>query len=92
MDALTEIVGTPLEHPPYSPDFVPRDFWAFPTMKRELQGKKTACSTILLKLAANDLQHVFEKWVERCKKCITCQGRYIKKETVTAPPQSSDSE
>jgi hypothetical protein len=34
----------------------------------------------------NGLQHVFEKWVERCKNCITCQGRYFEKETVTAPP------
>jgi hypothetical protein len=40
----------------------------------------------------NGLQHVFKKWVERCKKCIACQGRYFGKETVTAPPQSSDSE
>jgi hypothetical protein len=40
----------------------------------------------------NGLQHVFEKWVERCKKCIACQGRYLEKETVTAPPKSSDSE
>jgi len=32
--------GTSLEHPPYSPDLVPCDFWAFPTMKKELQGKK----------------------------------------------------
>jgi hypothetical protein len=40
----------------------------------------------------NGLQHVFEKWVERFKKCITCQRRYFEKETVTAPPQSSDSE
>jgi hypothetical protein len=24
----------------YSPDLAPCDFWAFPTMKRELQGKK----------------------------------------------------
>jgi hypothetical protein len=40
----------------------------------------------------NGLQHVFEKWVERCKKFIACQGRYFEKETVTAPPQSSDSE
>jgi hypothetical protein len=39
----------------------------------------------------NGLQHVFEEWVERCKKCITCQGRYFEKETVTAPPQNSDS-
>jgi hypothetical protein len=53
---------------------------------------KTACSTILLKLAANGLQHVFEKWVERCKKYIAFQGRYFENETVTAPPQSSDSE
>jgi hypothetical protein len=40
----------------------------------------------------NGLQHIFEKWVERCKKCIACQGRYFEKETVTALPQSSDSE
>jgi len=30
--------------------------------------------------------------VERCKKCIACQGRYFEKETVTAPPQNFDSE
>jgi hypothetical protein len=34
------IGGTPLEHPPYSQDFVPCDFWAFQIMKRELRGKK----------------------------------------------------
>jgi hypothetical protein len=38
----------------------------------------------------NGLQHVFEKWMERCKKCIACQGKYFEKETVIAPPQSSD--
>jgi hypothetical protein len=34
------IGGTPLEHPPYNPDLVPCDLWAFPTMKSELRGKK----------------------------------------------------
>jgi hypothetical protein len=34
------IGGTPLEHPSYSPDLTPCDFWAFPTMTRELRGKK----------------------------------------------------
>jgi hypothetical protein len=63
------------------------------TMKIELragsdQEVKTACFTILLNHAENGLQHVFEKWVERCKKFIECQGRYFEKETVTAPPQS----
>jgi hypothetical protein len=36
--------------------------------------------------------YVSEKWVERCKKCIACQERYFEKETVTTPPQNSDSE
>jgi hypothetical protein len=40
----------------------------------------------------NSLQHVFEKWVERCRKCITCWGRYFEKETITVPLQNSDSE
>jgi hypothetical protein len=53
-------------------------------MKRELRGKKFR--------VINGLRHVSEKWVERCKKCIAYQGRYFEKETVTAPPQSSDSE
>jgi hypothetical protein len=34
------IDGTPLELPPYSSDLAPCDFWAFPTMKRELRGKR----------------------------------------------------
>jgi len=38
--ALTEIGGTALKHPPYSPDLVPCDFWAFPTLKKELCGKR----------------------------------------------------
>jgi len=61
------------------------------TCKMNLEVK-TSCSTILLKLAANDLQHVFEKWVDRCERCIACQERYFEEETVTAPSQSSDSE
>jgi hypothetical protein len=45
-----------------------------------------------LKSSWTYLVYVFEKWVERCKKCIVCQGRYFGKETVTALPRSSDSE
>jgi hypothetical protein len=36
-------------------------------------------------------QYVFEKRVERCEKSIACQGKYFEKETVTVPPQNSDS-
>jgi hypothetical protein len=40
----------------------------------------------------NGLQHVLEKWVERCKKYIACHGKYFEKETITALLQSPDSE
>jgi hypothetical protein len=39
----------------FNSDLAPCDFWAFPTMKMELE-------------VINGLQLVFEKWVERCKK------------------------
>jgi hypothetical protein len=67
-------------------------FLGFSNLEKGAPWQEAACSTILLKLEPNGLQHVFGKWVERCKKCIACQGRYYEKETVTASPQSSDSE
>jgi hypothetical protein len=68
----------------FNSDLAPCDFWAFPTLKKSSEERNFE--------VINGLQHVFEKWVERCKRCIVCQGRYFEKETVTAPPQSSDSE
>jgi hypothetical protein len=66
----------------FNSDLAPCDFWAFPTMKMEARNFEVI----------NGLQHIFEKWVERCKKCIACEGRYFETEIVTASPQSSDSE
>jgi hypothetical protein len=62
----------------------PMRFWTFLTMKREIRGKKFR--------RYEWLQHVFEKWVERCRKCVACQERYFEKETVNAPARSSQSE
>jgi hypothetical protein len=62
----------------------PCEFWGFQTVKRELRGSSWSLR--------QSLRHVFEKWVERCKKCIACQGTYFEKETVTVPRQSSESE
>jgi hypothetical protein len=68
----------------FNSDLAPRDFLSFPTMKREPETRNFE--------VINGLQHVFGKWVERCKKCIAYQGRYFEKEAVTASPQSSDSD
>jgi hypothetical protein len=78
------IGGTPLEHTPYSPDLAPLRFLSFSNHEEVAPRRNFK--------VINGLQHVFEKWVERCKKCITCEGRYFEKETVTSPPQNADSE
>jgi hypothetical protein len=68
----------------FNSNIAPCNFWAFPTTKRSSKARN-------LKVI-NGLQHIFEKWVEHCKKCIACQGRYFEKETITTPPQSFNSE
>jgi hypothetical protein len=55
----------------FDSDLTPCDFWAFTTIKKELRGKNFE--------VINGLQHIFEKWVERCKKYIAYQGRYFEK-------------
>ncbi len=44
-----------LQHPPYSPDLAPCDFWAFPVLKKQIRGQRfagipelQACVTLLL--------------------------------------------
>ena len=81
--ALTEIGGTALEHPPHSPDLGPCDFWAFPTLKRQLRGRRCSSDDEVRKATAaalewmsqNSLFHVFETFIKRCKKCIQCEER-----------------
>jgi nuclear pore complex protein Nup62 len=78
------IGGTPLEHRhtvQISPHVISGLFqpWKWSSKARNFE-------------VINGLQHVFEKWMKLWKKCIAWQGRYFEKETVTAPPQSSDSE
>ena len=98
--ALTETGGTALKYSPYSPDLAPCDFWAFPTLKRQLRGKRfssddevrNAMATVLKGMLQNNLFHVFELFIKRCKKCIQCEGRYFEKEKIVGPVESSDSE
>jgi hypothetical protein len=61
MDALTEIGGTSLEHPPYSQNLAPVRFLGFLNHEKGASRSKSVSFTIFLKLAANGLQHVFEE-------------------------------
>lgn len=64
--ALTEIIGTALEHPPYSLDLAPYDIWPVPTLKNQLRRKKlspdeeekNATAATLKVMSQNSLLHV----------------------------------
>jgi hypothetical protein len=78
-------------HQAYGDDEIRRAA-VFKWWTRFRDGETNVKGPVLLKLAANGLRHVFEKWVERRKKCIACHMRQFEKETATTPPQSSGSE
>jgi len=72
MAAMTEIGGTALQHPPYSPALAPCDFWAFPTPKRQLNGKRfssddemrNATAAAPKGMSQNNLFHVSESFIK----------------------------
>jgi hypothetical protein len=67
------IGGTALERPPYSLNLAPRDFWTFPTTKRELRGKKFQSDQEVKQTVCNTFSR--SGW-SAVKKFIACQGRY----------------
>ena len=70
---LTEIGGTALKHPPYSPDLAPCHFWAIPTLKRQLREKRFSSddevrnpmAAVLKGMSQNNLSYVFESFMKR---------------------------
>jgi len=69
---------TKMEHPPYSPDLAPCDFWLFPNLKNVLKGQRFAdpsdiqrnVKTLLRGIPENDFQDCFRQWHHRLTKCI----------------------
>ncbi|CAH1971917.1 unnamed protein product [Acanthoscelides obtectus] len=57
---LTEENMELLDHPPYSPDLRPNDFFTFPKIKNRLRGQR-----FQLDLPANEWNKCFENWFER---------------------------
>jgi [histone H3]-lysine36 N-dimethyltransferase SETMAR len=76
---------TLMEHPPYSPDLAPCDFFLFPKIKVELKGTrhesvdavKEVATQLLNSLSENDLQHCFQQWKTRLQRCRDRGGEYI---------------
>jgi transposase len=74
-----------MDHPPYSPDLAPCDFWLFPKLKTALKGQTFAdlsdihrnVKTLLRGISENDFQDCFRQWHHRLTKCIASQGEYL---------------
>jgi len=77
---------TVLEHPAYSPDLAPSDFFLFPKIKEILKGSHfddiddiTINTRAALKaIPQNQVQNDFEGWTRRWHRCIASQGECFK--------------
>jgi transposase len=76
---------TVIEHPPYSSDLSPCDFYLFPKIKSVLKGThflsvkdvKVKTTEILNSLTENDMQNCFERWQHRMQLCVKLEGNYF---------------
>ncbi|CAH1966028.1 unnamed protein product [Acanthoscelides obtectus] len=82
---LTEENVELLDHPPYSPDLSPNDFFTFPKIKDRLRGQwfqspeeaVDALKNAVLDLPANGWNKCFENWFKRMQMCINLRGEYF---------------
>lgn len=74
---------TIIDHPAYSPDLAPCDFWLFSEIKKRLPDRTTEdqlapqITEILNSIPKEEYQKTFHKWIERMKLCIENQGNYF---------------
>ena len=79
---------TVLEHPAYSPDLAPSDFFLFPKIKELLKGRhfddidniRSNTTAALKAIPQNYFQNCFEKCTRRWHRCIASQGKYFEGE------------
>ena len=72
-----------IDHPPYSPDLAPSDFWLFDYIKQRLDDHTNAESLvkqitkIVSDIPKNEWQKTFNKWIERMELCVKYKGDYF---------------
>jgi histone-lysine N-methyltransferase SETMAR len=82
--AVKECGFQEIEHPPYSPDLAPSDYYLFSKLKHDLRGRKfddnEEVRTAVMEHVADIEPEYFFKVTEllghRCKKCVEIKGYY----------------
>ena len=75
-----------LPQAPYSPDLAPADFFFFPKVKDVIAGTliegnsvRTEWERAVNTIPTDEFRAAFDKWLERCSKCIDIGGGYVEK-------------
>ncbi|GBP79375.1 Mariner Mos1 transposase [Eumeta japonica] len=85
--ALMDTGFSEIDHPPYSPDLAPSDYFLFSNLKKELRGHRFVDDN-QMKMAVESHFDCKEKeyflgglkaLYTRCEKCISLEGDYIEK-------------
>ena len=72
-----------MDHPAYSPDLAPSDFWLFDYVKKQLtdhlseESLVDEITKIVNSISKAEFAKTFDKWVERMKLCIKHKGHYF---------------
>ena len=77
--------GKVLNHPPYSPDLSPCDFFYFQDLRKCFLEKKyksrsslgSAIYQCLQQIPKEDYLSAFRDWVKRLQKCVSVKGEYF---------------
>ena len=85
MSFLASEKGKVLNHPPYSSDLSPCDFFLFPRLKKMLSGNKYMSRSSLGSTIYQCLQQIqkeyylsaFRDWIKRLQKCFSVKGEYF---------------
>lgn len=85
LQKINEIGFEIVDHPPYSPDLAPSDYYLFPKLKKSLKGRKFTSNEMVIDAVeswfAEQDKTFFSKGLEllfdRCIKCIELKGDYV---------------
>jgi len=77
---------TVLDHPPYSPDLAPADYFLFPKVKSHLKERlfdlileiQKAVTSTLNAIAKDDFYKVIQKLYDHANLCVQLEGMYVK--------------
>jgi histone-lysine N-methyltransferase SETMAR len=86
-DALKKLKFQELNHPPYSPDLAPCDYFLFRKLKKKFRGQIFSHDEELIWevehfFAEQEEKHFFDglfSLISKCKKCVELVGNYIEK-------------